>query len=67
MWAGHITKTEIPGRMSERLPVGDFYRFGLYGGQLLTARKMLPTGDKTDNVPGTGSLAVLAGFESGED
>ena len=57
---------EIPGRRLAQLPVGDFYRFGLYGGKLLTERQMLPIGVKTDNVPGTGSLAVLTGFESGE-
>ena len=58
--------TEIPGRRLGQLPDGDFYLVGLYGGKLLTERQMLPTGGKADNVPGTGSLAVLTGFESGE-
>ncbi|MBQ8959408.1 MAG: hypothetical protein IJ057_13070 [Bacteroidales bacterium] len=48
-----------------QLPVGDFYRFGLYAVKLLA--QVFGGGGKTDNVPGTGSLAVLTGFESGKD
>ena len=55
---------EIPGRRLAQLPVGDFYRFGLYAVKLLA--QVFGGGGKTDNVPGTGSLAVLTGFESGE-
>ena len=59
-------KQETPASYLIRLLVGVPFLFGLYGGQLLTARQMPPTGGKADDVPGIGSSAVLTGFESGE-